>query len=822
MPSSSSCSVGSTCAGPGLAGARRPGARGQRRRPRPAGPRAGRRGRGGTRSARGRSTRPTCRPTSCSGSRPRVLAEDVVAAGAARDRAGAGRPRPWRTPLPAGRRPRARRPGPGRPGRARPAPGRRRTRRGRPRRPTSAGCWPTPGRPAASTSGARSWRGLAAAAGASTTGCPAAHRPRADRPARGRAGSARPGARRARPGRAAGPARRTPPRRSCPPRPRPRSPTWAAGSRPCSACYVPGRPAHRAAAPPRCGRWLADAPAAPARRTGAEHLDWVREHAERIGRGRSATLATLCTASPRPCCRATVRRSRRRRHGATLDLALRMMLARHARRRPSEEDDVSKRVLLHVGTPKTGTSYLQDVLFRNRRDPGASAGILYPADRFDAHFLAALDLMRLPWGGLEAEAVGAWDRLAGAGPRVGRHRDHQPRDPRDRLARPGRPRARLARPPGRRGPRRALGARPGPADPGRVAGERQAPRASSATARFLAGDPGPRPRGPDRHLVLGGPGDPRHPRPLGRDLPPERVHLVTVPPPGGPPDLLWERFSQAFGLDRPRPRPRGRARQPVARRARDRAAAPDQPSGPTTRSSRRATGRWSASCSPTRPCRGGSSSPRLTLPPDVAPLGPGADRRLDRRDQGARVRRDRRPRRPGRSPRPTPYADPDHPDEARGGRRGGRRDHGAAARERPAARAPSSELAGRARPDATATLERSYLRPTYRFAREGRAPARRQAAPGRGLLRGLPAGAGQELAVGVAADLPGDERRRRPCRRRRPRPGTRRPTVDASRLPATLVIRSEATSAATSRVEVGVVRRRGGQRHRRCGQLLLA
>ena len=55
------------------------------------------------------------------------------------------------------------------------------------------------------------------------------------------------------------------------------------------------------------------------------------------------------------------------------------------------------RVLLHVGTPKTGTSYLQDVLFRNR-DHLAARGILYPADRFDAHFLAALDLMRAALG----------------------------------------------------------------------------------------------------------------------------------------------------------------------------------------------------------------------------------------------------------------------------------------------------------------------------------------------------------------------------------------------------------------------------------------
>ena len=72
---------------------------------------------------------------------------------------------------------------------------------------------------------------------------------------------------------------------------------------------------------------------------------------------------------------------------------------------------MARRVLLHVGTPKTGTTFLQDVCFRNR-DLLREHGILYPADRFDAHFLAALDLMRLPWGGLERQAVGAWDRLA--------------------------------------------------------------------------------------------------------------------------------------------------------------------------------------------------------------------------------------------------------------------------------------------------------------------------------------------------------------------------------------------------------------------------
>ncbi|MGN6781276.1 MAG: hypothetical protein ACTHJH_07235 [Marmoricola sp.] len=72
---------------------------------------------------------------------------------------------------------------------------------------------------------------------------------------------------------------------------------------------------------------------------------------------------------------------------------------------------MAERVLLHVGTPKTGTSALQHALFAHREEL-ASRGVLYPGDRFDAHFLAALDLMQLPWGGLEDEAGGAWDRLA--------------------------------------------------------------------------------------------------------------------------------------------------------------------------------------------------------------------------------------------------------------------------------------------------------------------------------------------------------------------------------------------------------------------------
>ena len=71
---------------------------------------------------------------------------------------------------------------------------------------------------------------------------------------------------------------------------------------------------------------------------------------------------------------------------------------------------MTRRIWIHVGTPKTGTSAFQNALFTRQKDLAAS-GITYPGDRFDAHFLAALDLMDLPWGGLERDAVGAWPRL---------------------------------------------------------------------------------------------------------------------------------------------------------------------------------------------------------------------------------------------------------------------------------------------------------------------------------------------------------------------------------------------------------------------------
>ena len=209
---------------------------------------------------------------------------------------------------------------------------------------------------------------------------------------------------------------------------------------------------------------------------------------------------------------------------------------------------MSQKVLLHVGTPKTGTSYLQDMLFRNR-EVLDEAGISYPASRHDSHFLAALDLMQLPWGGLQAEAIGAWDELA----QQVRAHDGTAIISHEILATASR--AQIGR---------ALESL------GHGAGTevhlvlsvrdlvRQIPaewqenvkhRAQLGYGAFLD-----QIQDPERSTRMGAWfwGVQEIPEILdrwGQDLPPQQVHLVTVPPPGGAPELLWKRFSQAFGLD---------------------------------------------------------------------------------------------------------------------------------------------------------------------------------------------------------------------------------------------------------------------------------
>jgi hypothetical protein len=209
---------------------------------------------------------------------------------------------------------------------------------------------------------------------------------------------------------------------------------------------------------------------------------------------------------------------------------------------------MSSKVVLHVGTPKTGTSYLQDVLFRNG-EVLAEAGIAYPATRHDSHFLAALDLMQLPWGGLQSEAIGAWDELAA---RVRAH-DGTAIISHEILATASR--AQIGR------ALESLGHEAG-AEVHLVLSVRDLVRQIPAEwqenvkhrAQLSYGAFLDQIRDPERAGRIGAWfwGVQEIPDILdrwGQDLPPSQVHLVTVPPPGGAPELLWKRFSQAFGLD---------------------------------------------------------------------------------------------------------------------------------------------------------------------------------------------------------------------------------------------------------------------------------
>ena len=70
----------------------------------------------------------------------------------------------------------------------------------------------------------------------------------------------------------------------------------------------------------------------------------------------------------------------------------------------------TKRVYLHLGAPKTGTTYVQDRLALNAASL-RKHGYRYPTGPHGDMFLAALDLLDRPWGGLRPQADGEWEAL---------------------------------------------------------------------------------------------------------------------------------------------------------------------------------------------------------------------------------------------------------------------------------------------------------------------------------------------------------------------------------------------------------------------------
>jgi hypothetical protein len=204
-----------------------------------------------------------------------------------------------------------------------------------------------------------------------------------------------------------------------------------------------------------------------------------------------------------------------------------------------------QRVFVHVGAPKTGTTFLQSTLFHYRHRL-EELGILYPAVHYDDHFFAAVDLQDLDFSGeRRPEAAGRWEQVAARvrewpGTSVISH---------DVLA----------------------GATP---EQAQQAIESLAPATVHVvcTARNLALQ---LPSHWQEDVKHGQTADfdewyeriarrddsewqlrwfwrvediPDILRRWGATLPPERVHVVTVPRPGAPAPLLWERFTSVIGL----------------------------------------------------------------------------------------------------------------------------------------------------------------------------------------------------------------------------------------------------------------------------------
>lgn len=202
-----------------------------------------------------------------------------------------------------------------------------------------------------------------------------------------------------------------------------------------------------------------------------------------------------------------------------------------------------RRVYLHIGAPKTGTTYVQSRLSLNRRELAAHGVHLPTGNRLVTpeswHFKAALDLLGQDWGGSPGHAEGAWPRLVHA---IGKLEGHvivsheifgaAKQRHVDRAVRELGHDAELhvvysARDLGRQVP----AAWQETVKQGRKWGYRKFLDKTVAGESWFA-------RSFDLPAVLDA---------WTSTLPPEQVHVVTVPQTRGP--ELWERYCRAFGID---------------------------------------------------------------------------------------------------------------------------------------------------------------------------------------------------------------------------------------------------------------------------------
>ncbi len=204
-------------------------------------------------------------------------------------------------------------------------------------------------------------------------------------------------------------------------------------------------------------------------------------------------------------------------------------------------------VYFHVGAPKTGTTYLQRVLWQNR-DALRVAGVLYPGDTLSAQVHAAFDLRDAGFQGYQdPRTPGAWAAIVAEaaewnGPVILSQELFSP-------ATSAQVQAALTalsfaeihllysvRELSRQIPaawQEDLKNRFTPTFDEFVASLRHEGEDGDELGRMFW-------RMQDAPVVL---------ERWARDLPPEHVHVITVPKRADPPDVLWRRFSSVVGID---------------------------------------------------------------------------------------------------------------------------------------------------------------------------------------------------------------------------------------------------------------------------------
>jgi hypothetical protein len=205
-----------------------------------------------------------------------------------------------------------------------------------------------------------------------------------------------------------------------------------------------------------------------------------------------------------------------------------------------------QRVFFHIGAPKTGTTFLQDVLFKNKAALRAN-GLLYPG-RNGTHIMAALDLRNIEFKGHRyAEANRAWPRIVNDIKAWGRDAII------DQELFAGATERQVAR------ALRTLDfaevhilltvrdmARQLPA----AWQEWIRNRETESFGEWLeAVHPADDARSNARWLFWRLHDIPEILRRWTGDVPPERVHVITVPPAGSDPGILWQRFAGVLGID---------------------------------------------------------------------------------------------------------------------------------------------------------------------------------------------------------------------------------------------------------------------------------